>query len=170
MKNVTFEPSKNETQYVPTLEEYSKEELEAMFYSKADCALGYQEAERTVKKLSKGKRLKEDKYCSRGLETIFPGKNIQRRHLVTEIYKAIFEEQRSQAIGSQDPEVLAHIYMTLTQQSQLNARLIAERDEAEAMKQQERPSKQRLIRKSLSRSTIGAILFAVSSKRTERRD
>jgi hypothetical protein len=112
------------------LQDLTKEEKEAVWYTESDSKIILAMAKVTVKMMMKGEQCDDVDYCSRGLEGKTPAGSKQRQKNKLKVRRALLEEQQLQREeGSHDPEYLAQVSIKHSKDICEQARNTALRDE-----------------------------------------
>jgi hypothetical protein len=115
-------------------DDYTPEEVEAIWCSEAELKIVFQECVTTVRKMvNREPVLLEEGLCSRGLEYKTPSGAKFRRGNKAKATQTVITEQRLQkSMGMEDPEYLAEVFREATKNSRHLAHLMALRDEEES--------------------------------------
>ncbi|KAG7347775.1 hypothetical protein IV203_016480 [Nitzschia inconspicua] len=112
------------------LQDLTKEEKEAVWYTESDSRIILAMAKVTVKMMMRGEKCDDVDYCSRGLEGKTPIGSKERQKNKLKVRKALLEEQQLQRDeGIHDPEQLAQVSMKHSKHVCAQARNAALRDE-----------------------------------------
>lgn len=103
-----------------SLHDISNEERKAAWYAEEELAQILQSCRKQIKKLDRGKCLKDVKYCARGLESDTRQASLAKEMNRSLAYQLVFEEQYLQRRqGVLDEEFLAHLYHSASSSCQL---------------------------------------------------
>ena len=126
-KTVTFSLENAIYQTMP-LSAYSPEEIEAVWFTQDEFLIIQKQMEKQLRKLSRGERLKDKKYCSRGLEgmTAVGLKSADFNRSLA--WKAVLEVQKNQKeMGLVDEEAIAETYRRVSSSRLLWANIVGKR-------------------------------------------
>ena len=113
---------------------YTQEEIKATWYSQDEYLQISKQCCKQIQKMNRGERLRDKKYCSRGLEAHTTIGLVTKMRNRAESIQAVLEEQEVQRIkeGIHDEDTIADLYNEVTSSCQLWARTVALRDQREA--------------------------------------
>ena len=93
-----------------------------MWYSKDENAMIYQSCIKQVQKMNRGKILRDQKYCSRGLERHTPAGQMSKLRNKKDASEAVMKEQlRQKERNIFDEDAISKIYNQTTRICQLRA-------------------------------------------------
>jgi hypothetical protein len=115
-------------------ESYTKEELQATWYSEEDFKKIFSECVSTVRKMVHLRPiLEEEGFTLRGLEYKTPkGAKFRRANKARSTHKVMEEHKLQKSLGMEDPEYLAEVCSEASKNSRRLAHVVALRDEQEA--------------------------------------
>lgn len=115
------------------LHDISPQEVKAAWYTNDELAQVMQSCCKQIQKLDRGKRLKDVKYCARGLESDTRLASLIKKKNRSLAYKVVLEEQdRQRREGVQEAEYLAYLYHCVTSSCQLWANTVGMTDQRTA--------------------------------------
>ncbi len=111
----------------------SPQDQKILWYSKEDYDEISSACSKQIKKLDRGKILKDKKYCARGLESNTRMASVAKAMNRSLTQKIVFEEQdRQRREGVQEEEYLAYLYHSASSSSQLWANAVGMTDQRAA--------------------------------------
>lgn len=124
--------AENDVQEIPSLESYSRNELAACFYTKADFN-SFKKSSLVTLKLNRTGQLNPSEYCMRGLECRTREGAHKRKSCRLDAAFVLFEEQERQRDREvNNPELLAEKYHEITGSQEYAAAIQGMCDELEA--------------------------------------
>jgi citrate synthase len=110
------------------------EEIQSAWYSREECAAITKSCCKQIHMLNQGERLRDTKYCARGLEShtrICLAAKLQNR---ADAFRAVLAEQDNQLTGASvvDDEAVRKAYQGVSNSAQLWAQIVGLQDEREA--------------------------------------
>ena len=113
--------------------EFSEEELDACWFRGDEYAAITRSCVKQIQKLEQGSKLRDQKYCSRGLETHTQLAGLAKAQNRRAAWDAVLDEQEEQvSLGVVDDEPIAQRYQDASSSCQLWAVKIALDDQREA--------------------------------------
>ena len=130
IKAVKFgEEANNDVHYTLSRDDYMSAEMRAVWFQSAEFKAITHDCVKQIKKMEKGKALKDKKYCSRGLEShtrlASITKSLTRKPSILKVLRAQDEQRRS---GIVDDEAISKAYQQTTSSSKLWAMNVGLRD------------------------------------------
>ena len=117
-----------------SLESYSREEIEATWYTKAERSEILRQCNKEVDKLNRGKTLKNKKYCARGLERFVTEEAYARAERKARAVESVLSLQYQHSPMDGDWYLIAQFYHEITRCSRTLAYEAALQDEQAAEK------------------------------------
>ena len=115
--------------------EYSPDELKSCWFTSEECKETEIDIAKELKLMEKGKKLKDKKYSSRGLENFTPLKALARNDTMDSAIISVMLEQESQrATGERDEVAIAEAYHRISHSCHLWAAVVGTRDRLDAEK------------------------------------
>ncbi len=161
-RTVSFN-DKASVKFIHTLQEISQQEFAATWYSREEFDDITQACCKEIEKLDRGERLKDKKFCARGLESHTRLRSLAKKMNRSLAYQAVMDEQDRQGQeGILHEDALAHVYHAVSSSCQIWANTIALEDQRVAEHihdddSEQDPESRRLI--------VGALNLTPTSRR-----
>ena len=165
-RRIRFSASVSE-HVVPTIDDYSEDEIKKTWYSKADKAIMNKKHDKMVRRYESGKRLKEG-MTYRGLDA-WTDKGFNKFEAAMDrLIKLVMDEQEDQWLKhANDPDRIAACARSVSKRSIVQALKYAEQDEIEAQEAYKGDFKEELG--SEDEDSTGTLSKMVAKKRHSRR-
>ena len=121
--------------FVPHINDFSPEEVSAIWYSKKEYKKFKKEIQFTLDLAREGKLMGQHRYSDRGLEHVIYRKvgTLRRLRRERSVDTVILEQRDQRREGTFSPEFIAELYQDVSAKSQLDAQKLALKDATDAL-------------------------------------